>query len=141
MAAPKGNQHSKGKKNALKLKTPELKKMAYEQYCAHLANGKTKKSWYFEHPQLMLTSETMEKYIAEDPCLFDPIHKEIAWRKGYQKWEGIVEGSAEGKNKDANTASLQMLMRNKYDWDKEKSGQNETTKPLVNTLAEKWRSE
>lgn len=110
--APKGN------KNAIKLKTPELKAEAYRQYCAHLAKGKSKKSWYFEHPDLQLTFETMDKYIAENPIDFRPITRQIAEIKGFAYWEEIVEQSARGENQ-ANTASLQMLMRNKYKWDKE----------------------
>lgn len=140
MGAPKGNQHSKGKKNAQKLKTPELKKMAYEQYCAHIAKGKTKKSWYFEHPDLMMTWQTMEKYILDD-SFFNPLQKEIAWSKGYQLWEQVVEDSARGENKDANTASLQMLMRNKYGWDKENSVQKDTNEPLIKRIAKKWRGD
>jgi len=134
MAARKKNKY------AQKLKTPELKKMAYDQYCAHLAEGKSKKSWYFEHPDLMLTWQTMEKYIANEPQEFNPIHKEIAWSKGYQHWEKVVSNSAEGKNKEANTASLQMVMRNKYDWDRENSTQKETSEPLVKTIAKMWRN-
>ncbi len=133
MAAAKGNKYN------LKLKTTELKLEAYRQYCEHLASGRTKKSWYFEHPELLLTWQTMEKYIAEDPEVFNPIHKEVAWSKGYQHWEEVTTQSAKGLNKDANTASLQMVMRNKYDWDKENSGQKETTEPYVKTLAQKWR--
>ena len=111
--APKGN------KNATKLKTSELKTEAYKQYCAHLAKGKSKKSWCFEHPELTLTFETMDKYIDNSVIDFPPIHKKVAETKGFAFWEQVVEDSAIGKNKDANTASLQMLMRNKYSWDKE----------------------
>jgi hypothetical protein len=109
--APIGNQ------NGLKLKDPEIRQFAYSQYCEHLAKGKSKKSWYFDHPQLRCTWETMEKYLV-DEVEFDPIHKRIAEAKGFAYWEGVIEGSATGKNKHANTASLQMLMRNKYGWDK-----------------------
>lgn len=112
MAPPKGNDYTK------KLKTTELKEEAYRQYCAHLAKGKSKKSWCFEHPHLTLTWETMEKYIKSDEHVFDPLKKRVAETKGYACWEQVVEDSATGKNKDANTASLQMLMRNKYGWDK-----------------------
>lgn len=111
----------KGNQNAKKLKTNELKMEAYKSYCAHLAKGKAKKSWYFQHPDLCLLWETMEKYIREEPTVFDPIQKEIAWAQGYQLWEGVVEDSATGANEKANTASLQMLMRNKYLWDKEQN--------------------
>lgn len=110
--APRGN------KNALKLKTPELKAEAYRQYCAHLAKGKSKKSWYFEHPDLELTWETMEKYIAGNIIDFPPIKKEISQCKGLAYWEEVVDQTALGNN-EANLPALQMLMRNKFGWDKE----------------------
>lgn len=106
-----------GSKNAQKLKTPELKEEAYRQYCEHLAKGKSKRSWYFEHPELTLTWETMEKYL-KDSVIFDPSKKKIAMSKGFARWEEVVEQSADGKNQRANTATLQMLMRNKFGWDK-----------------------
>lgn len=116
--APKGNQYG------LKLKDPDIRQQAYEQYCEHLAKGKSKKSWYFEHEQLTCTWETMEKYL-EDEREFDPIHKKISESKGYARWEQVVEDSAVGANKDANTASLQMVMRNKFGWDKERPSNSE----------------
>lgn len=111
MGAPVGN------KNGIKLKDPNIRQLAYSQYCAHLAKGKSKRSWYFEHPEFRCTWETLEKYL-DDQVEFDPLHKKIAEVKGFAYWEGVVEDSATGKNKEANTASLQMLMRNKYAWDK-----------------------
>jgi len=107
-----------GNKNGLKLKDLEVRQIAYAQYCKHLAKGKSKKSWYFEHANLRCTWETLEKYL-DNEIEFDPIHKRIAEAKGFGHWEEVVEDSATGKNKDANTASLQMLMRNKFDWDKQ----------------------
>jgi hypothetical protein len=80
----------------------------------------------------------MEKYLSNDDD-FDPIHKEVAWCKGYQHWEEVVSQSAIGHNKDANTATLQMVMRNKYGWDREKDESKETTEPLIKSLAKKWR--
>lgn len=139
MVAAKGNKYSKGKKNGQKLKTPELKKLAYDSYCKHIAEGRVKKSWYFEHPDLTLTWQTMETYIAKDPSSFNPLKKEVAFSKGYQRWENVVNESAEGQNKNANTATLQMLMRNKYGWDKEKDAHKDTNQPLVKTLAKLWR--
>lgn len=112
MAAFEGNE------NAKKLKTPELCAEAYKQYCAHIANGKSKRSWCFDHPELTLTWETMEKYL-EDEVVFDPKKKKIAESKGFAKWEKVCEESADGTNRKANTASLQMIMRNKFGWDKE----------------------
>ncbi len=109
--APCGNQHAK------KLTTPELKAEAYRQYCEHLAKGKSKRSWYFDHPLITLTWETMEKYM-KDEVEFDPLKKKIAMCKGFGIWEEVVELSANGRNTKANTASLQMLMRNKFGWDR-----------------------
>lgn len=135
MAAHKDNKY------ATKLKTLELKRLAYDQYCEHLATGKAKKSWYFDHPEIMITWQTMEKYIANEPEVFNPIHKEIAWAKGYQKWEQIVSDSAIGANKDANTATLQMVMRNKYHWDREESNEKDDAQSLLQALATRWREE
>lgn len=139
MAATKRKSINKGNKFAKKLKTSELKKMAYDQYCAHIATGKAKKSWYFEHPDLTLTWQTMEKYISEDNE-FNPLQKEVAVCKGYQLWEQVVADSAKGINKDANTASLQMVMRNKFGWDRENTGQKDSTEPLIKTMANMLRS-
>ena len=66
IGAPKGNQL------AVKLTTPELRKMAYDSYCAHFADGQSKETWCFEHPDLDLTSKTMDKYIRENPSEFPP---------------------------------------------------------------------
>ncbi len=118
MPAPFGNQ------NATKLNTPELKAIAYASYCNHLALGKDKKSWCLEDP-IELTWETMEKYIRDNPIDFDPLKKQIAEAKGYNRWEQVVEDSAIGKNKDHNTATLQMKMRCKFGWDRV-SRQDET---------------
>lgn len=122
----KGGGGPAGNQKALKLKTPELKEEAYRQYCEHLARGKSKESWYFEHPEVSLTWETMEKYIKNE-VEFDPIKKKIAEAKGFGMWEEVLEQSAKGKNPKANTATLQMLMRNKYGWDKNERRDNEAT--------------
>ena len=137
--AIKGNQHCKGKKNARKLKTPQLMEKVYKSYCDHLSDGKVKKSWYYDKNGLTLTWESMERYIANEPRNFDPQKKAVAFSKGMQYWEDVVNASAKGANKDANTATLQMLMRNKYGWDREENGAKETSEPLIKALARKWR--
>ena len=113
-----------GNQYALKLCTPELRKFAYKSYCDHLAKGKSKKSWNLKTP-VKLTWESMEKYIRENEDDFDPIEKKLAESDGYGHWEQVVEDSAKGTNKDANTATLQMLMRNKYGWDKQDNRHND----------------
>lgn len=111
--APKGN------KNAIKLKTPELKKQAYESYCAHIASGESKEAWVFEHPEITLTWNTMEKYIASDPIEFDPIHKIVAEAKSYLHWTMLGKKMMIGQIEKCQPAIFQMFMRNKFGWDKE----------------------
>ena len=130
-----------GNQNAKKLTTDELKKLAYKQYCEHLAKGKSKRSWYFDHPDLQLTARGFENYL-ENESEFPPKQREMAESKGYEKWEQIAEDSATGADKGrSNTASLQMVMRNKFGWDKEKREQIQTSadndkamKKLINHL-------
>lgn len=113
MPAPQGNDFG------TKLKDAEVRQEAYRQYCEHLALGKSQKSFCFEHPQLTVTYKTLNKYIEDNPEEFPPIQMQVAQIRGYKRWEQITEDSAVGINKDANTASLQMVMRNKFNWDKE----------------------
>lgn len=114
MAAEIGNQYG------VALKDPQVRQKAYEDFCAHLAKGKSIKSWCYEDEKgNACVWATMLSYIKNHPEEFNPIKKELAEIKGYNRWEDIAEASAEGKNKKANTASLQMVMRNKFGWDKE----------------------
>ena len=108
---PEGNQWAK------KLPTPELRKIAYESYCAWLAKGKKKHSWVLKHP-VRLSWETMEKYIKNYAQEFDLDLMKDAKAEGYGRWEQVIEDSAEGKNRKANPMSLAMIARNKLSWDK-----------------------
>ena len=112
MAAPKGNNYNTA------LKDLDMRKRAYLKYCDWIALGKSKKSFYFEEGECTCTWEAMERYIKEDPEEYDPIQMKAAMAKGYALWEGHVEESATGLNEKANTASLQMKMRNRFGWDK-----------------------
>lgn len=116
-----GNQYAK------KLDTPELRQEAYKQYCDHIAKGYQKKSWYFEHPDITLTWQTMENYLRDDPKEFNSEQKQIAECKSMKHWEAILYASAKGENKDANTASLQMIMRNKFGWDRVDKREDDST--------------
>ncbi len=135
----KGHKTCVGKKNARKLKTDEQMTQVYKSYCEHLAAGKVKKSWYFDENNLTLTWETMEKYIANEPQNFDPQKKAVAVAKGMAYWESIVDGKAIGTHKEADTATLQMNMRNKYGWDKNSENTEEDVEPYLKILARKWR--
>lgn len=117
-----------GNQNGVKIKDPDLRQKAYKQFCEWLAKGKSPRSFTFIEGALMCTGKTVESYIKEYPAEFPPIHKEVAFANGYAIWEQVVEDSATGKNQRANTASLQMTMRNKYLWD---------TKEHVSNIEEK----
>lgn len=110
----KGNDASK------KLKNPDLKAEAYRQYCAYLATGKSKQGWYFDHPELTLTWETMEKYIRENPADFEPNKKKLAESRSFETWEGTGMKMLMGEMK-AETALYQLFMRNKFGWDKQEA--------------------
>lgn len=126
--APEGNT------NAAKLTTPELRKEAYDAYCTWLARGKTKRSFSFVKGDIMCTYRAIEEYIKNFPIELDPVKKEVAFAQGYAHWEGVVDGSADGSNKDACTPSLNMLMRNKYSWDKEEKAQENSPKEFDTQL-------
>lgn len=129
MGAPVGN------KFRVAIKDPRIRQKAYKSFCDHLGLGKSIKSWFYDDDGVSCTWETMLWYTRDYPEEFDPIKKEIAHIKGYQRWEKVVEESAEGRNKDANTATLQMLMRNKYGWDKKDSNDENKETPEQITIS------
>lgn len=132
----KGNQHAK------KLTTPELKKMAYESYCSHIAKGKPQKSWYFEHPELTLTYKGMENYIKQSPDEFPPLNKEVAYSKNFEVWFEKGEAMMESQEK-CQPAIYQMIMRNIHGWDKEsveeKVDREKQEKTMLETLVSELR--
>lgn len=99
----------------------QLIDQVYASYCDHLAAGFSKDNWYYEktHKGRMFTLcyRTLKSWLLEHGDMFCEEKREIAWAKGYQFWEKLLIDSAKGINK-ARTASLQMIMRNKYGWDK-----------------------
>lgn len=133
MAAPKGN------KSATKLKTPDLKRDAYAQYCAWIATGKSKESWRFKHPDMSLTHKTMEKYISQSDVDFPPIHKLMAESESLEVWETRGLSMMLGQIEKCQPAIFQMFMRNKFGWDKENYGTKDTYEPLIKRIAKKWR--
>lgn len=135
MPAPKGS------KNAQKMKTEDLQLEAYHDYCEWVAAGKSKDSWRWRKDnRMMCTWQTIEKYMIEDPVKFKPIHMQAAKCDSKAYWEQIVADSAIGKNEKANTASLQMIMRNKFGWDKQQSETNENRSHVLD-IAKGLRSE
>ncbi len=114
--APKGN------KNGTKLKQPDHRKMAYEQYCAHLAAGYSKKSWCYRHPTDItksLTYQTMERYMEENPIEFNPLLMEMANCDGMKYFEDEGRKLMQGRYKNGSPEVWKSCMRNKFNWDKE----------------------
>ena len=114
-----------GNKNAVALKDPKVRQRAYESFCKHISKGKSVKSWWFDEDGLTCTWETFYKYI-KDKTEFDPIKKELAHCKGLAHWEEVVEKTATGENDKASVPCLQMLMRNKFGWDKPEENSSNT---------------
>ena len=122
-SSPKGGAPI-GNKNGIKLKSPDIRQRAYDSYCQHLSRGKSKKSWYFESDELTCCWQTMEEYLKNE-VEFNPLHMKLALSKGYAKWEQIAEDGATGENPEVNPACLQMVMRNKFGWDRQREGNSE----------------
>jgi hypothetical protein len=122
-----------GNQNAAKLTEPELKAEAYRQYCAWIAEGWSKESFVFKHPSLSLTYKTMERYIREFPTDFPPLHKEMAESQSLHKWEAEGVHMMQGKVDKCQPAIYQMMMRNKFKWDKEEK-KEDTLEADVRTL-------
>jgi hypothetical protein len=115
--ANKGGQ--KGNSNGTKLKDPDIRLEAYRQYCEHIASGKSKEAFVFDHPNLKVTFKTLEKYIRNDPFEFPPIHKEIAEAKSFEHWCELGKQMMLGRIEKCQPAIFQMFMRNKFGWDKD----------------------
>ena len=120
-----------GNQFGVALKDPQIRQKAFKSFCDHLSTGKSVKSWYYEDELDNLCCwETMVSYINKFPHEFQSIKKKVAETKGFKHWEKVVEDVASGKNREGNVAALQMLMRNKYGWDKieQSHQQNHTIK-------------
>jgi hypothetical protein len=130
MAAPFGN------KNNTKLKTPELKKEAYRQYCAWVALGNFKKAWCFDHPDIQLTYKSIQNYMRDDPVNFPPSQLEVADAKNLAIWieRGIEMMMSQER---CQPAIYQMMMRNIHGWDKDTPEEKEAkARDQRNTLKE-----
>lgn len=119
----------------IKLHTPEIKLEAFKQYCEHISRGKAKQSWSFEHPDITLTWQTMETYIANDKDgVFNTALIDDAVTRGYRYWEQFVEDATKMAVAH-DTNAMAMLMRNKFRWDRPDHTTNDT-KAQVHVLVE-----
>src|SRR5579872_3782694 len=97
--------------------SPELRQEAYRSFCEHLSGGFSQESFVFECDEGSISYKTMLTWI-KDEDEFPPEQKQMAIAKGHKGWESVLYDAAKGKNPDANPACLQMIMRNKYGWDR-----------------------
>ena len=134
MVAAKGNQYAK------KLDTPELRVEAYKQYCDHIASGKSKESFVLDHPDIVITHRTMEKYIRENAHELPIEHKERAHARSLAYWEGLGENMMLGGVLKCQPAIYQMFMRNKFGWDKEQH-HSHSVEPEARLLLSRWESQ
>lgn len=101
------------------IKSVEERQQAYADYCAHISKGRFKYSWRYSNPDTgsHWTYETIERWLRETDE-FEPSQMKLAEASGFEYYENILLDSASGKNTKANVATLQMLMRNKFGWDR-----------------------
>lgn len=123
-----------GNQYGLAIKDPAIRQDAFKDFCDHLSEGKALKSWYYDKNGHRCIWATMLSYLDKYPDEFDLVKKHIAEAKGYQKWESVVADSAVGENQKANTASLQMVMRNKYGWDKKEDQEKDQSHLLSSVV-------
>ena len=112
-------KHHKNNKWGRGIKDPNERQIAYESYCEHIAKGKFKQSWRYvnEKTNSHWTYKTIEKWIKE-ANEFSIEKMQVAEAAGFEHFEKMLLDSCSGANTKANTATLQMVMRSKYGWDK-----------------------
>lgn len=114
----------KGNLNAVKIKDADVQRIAYENYCEWIASGKGQRGWVFDYKNeagedKFILWQTMERYIELFPSVCPPENKIRAENLGYQSWEQRGTDMMVGKIEKCQPAIYQMMMRNKYSWDKE----------------------
>ena len=102
----------KGNKNGVKLKDPNVRQEAYKQYCAHIASGYPKEAFCFEHPELDVTWETLDKYIENNPVEFPPSLMKKARAKRYSTLFGEGMKLMKGGYPGGSPVVWQTIMRN-----------------------------
>lgn len=121
-----------------KLHTKELKLEAFRQYCEHISKGRSKYTWYLDHPDVTLTWETFETYLANDTEeIFSIEILKTAQAHGYRFWEEFVIDCAK-MSIPHDTNALAMIMRNKYKWDRQDT-QVSDLKAQVSVLLERMK--
>lgn len=112
----------KGNKSGVKLKDPDVRQEAYRQYCEWIASGYPKEAFFFDHPTQYACSDTIERYIEENPSEFPPHLLRAAMSKRYKYWfdkgKNLVDGRMEDiprENRGSPSPQVwQTIMRNMF---------------------------
>jgi hypothetical protein len=134
---------AEGNQLAKKLTTSELKEEAYRQYCEHVAEGWPKESWYFEHPDLTLTWQTMETYIKNEPDVFKSNLMNLAKAKRYRHWFGEGKTLMKGGYAHGSPVVWQTIMRNMFKeqkWDVKELEQPQTASEETTVIIAKMEN-
>ena len=135
--APKKAGAQKGNNFAVKLKDRASRQNAYDALCKWIADGWAYKSFVFYYDGGAMTGEGIYEMVKRHPDEFDADKIEVANALAYQIWERRVKESANGENPHASTATLQMVMRVKFGWDKrDGSSQSEVDKEKFRFLSD-----
>ena len=127
-------QAMKGNQNGTKLKDPDVRQDAYRQYCAHVAKGYPKESFCFEHPELSVTWETLDKYIEESPAEFPPSLMKQARAKRFEHLFGEGIKLMQGEYPKGSPVVWQTIMRNIFKaekWDQKELEENPGASPAA----------
>lgn len=96
------------------IKDPTERQIAYQSYCDHLSQGKTRMSWSYYNKETgsHWTYRTLEKWVKESDE-FEPSAKEASIAKGLGVWEQRLIDSASGDNPRGNIAAIQIALRHR----------------------------
>jgi len=121
-----------GNLNHSKNWSSDLRRKAFFSYMDHIADGYCLDSWHYSDDKgNFLSYKAMQTWMKDNPEEFPPEYLQQAKSIAKRDWETEVYDSAKGRNKDANTASLQMVMRNKFGWDKQEEGKKEVNPEVM----------
>lgn len=131
-----------GNKHATILKDPEIRQIAYRDFCNHISEGFPQECWSFEKGGYRCSYQTILSYIKNDTIgEFDPILKEMSHSRAYKKLYGVGLNLMTGKIQGS-PITWQVVMRNvnrRFGWDAEQV--NQDNRSHIERLAQSIRSE
>lgn len=106
----------------------------FSAYLEHLSHGLSAQTFAWRGHHTSGTHHAAEALVKHHPDRFKKLDIEIAKTLGYAAWEQLLIASATGDNTRANVATLQMIMRNKYNWDRQGITNNDMIESEINRL-------